>query len=385
MAEKAPKNAITKLAQKITAVDAAERLAGESAKEAGFSAPAEWDRHDAVWLAWPSDASLWQESLPAAQAEFAALCAAIADVDSLTGVARGERLEVLVSDQASRAAAERALAGLPARLCPIPFGDIWLRDTAPVFLRNDATGAVAAARFAFNGWGKKYVLRHDAEVSGRIARATGLREFASPAILEGGSVELDGEGTCLTSRQCLLNPNRNGGLSQAEIERFLSEALGAEKVLWLGDGLLNDHTDGHVDTIARFVAPGVVLCMQATERSDPNLQALDEIAQSLASMRDARGRKLRVERVPSPGLVANAEGEAMPASYLNFYIANTTVVVPVYGAANDQAAVAAIVPFFPGRKVVGLPAKAILSGGGAFHCITQQLPSARPAAKGRPE
>jgi agmatine deiminase len=343
--------------------------------------PAEWVPHEAVWLAWPSHGELWEENLKPAQAEFSALCRAIADVDPATRLPRGERLEILVPHTQARKDAEEALKGLGARFHEVPFGDIWLRDTAPIFVRSQVDGRLAPASFGFNGWGGKYALPHDPEVSLNVARASGLegpafRDF----ILEGGSIEADGEGTCLTTRQCLLNENRNPGLTQTQIEQKLAASLGAKKVLWLGDGLINDHTDGHVDTVARLIAPGVAMCMKPSGTDDPNAEALEQIARDLRSFTDARGRKLRVVEVPSPGAVLNEEGELMAASFVNFYIGNTTVVVPVYGTPYDDAAVAAIAAEFPGRRSVGLSAKAILSGGGAFHCISQQQPNALASA-----
>jgi agmatine deiminase len=193
-------------------------------------------------------------------------------------------------------------------------------------------------------------------------------------VLEGGSVEVDGQGTVLTTRQCLLNPNRNPGLDQADLEKSLREGLGAEKVLWLEEGLIHDHTDGHIDTLARFVAPGVVVCMEAHDVNDPNAATLDRLAADLAGFTDARGRRLRVVRIPSPGVVRDEGGELLPASFVNFYIGNRSVVVPTYGTPYDEAALAELAPLFPGRRILGRSARAILSGGGAFHCITQQQP-----------
>jgi agmatine deiminase len=193
-------------------------------------------------------------------------------------------------------------------------------------------------------------------------------------VLEGGSVDVDGEGTVLTTRQCLLNENRNPGMDQAAIERGLVEALGVSAVLWLGDGLLNDHTDGHVDTVARFVAPGVVVAMEPATAGDPNRDTLLRLLAELRSLRDAAGRRLTVETLPSPGAILDEEGQVMPASYVNFYIANHAVVVPTYGSPADEVAVARIGALFPGRRTSGVDARAILSGGGAFHCITQQVP-----------
>jgi agmatine deiminase len=222
-----------------------------------------------------------------------------------------------------------------------------MRDIAPIFVRN-ARGEVATARFAFNGWGGKYVLPNDERVAERVAKLVGLREFAASWVLEGGSLDVDGEGTCLTTRQCLLNPNRNPSMDQRAVERSLAGSLGVQATVWLGDGLVNDHTDGHVDNIARFVAPGVALCMEPSGADDPNREALEAIARDLAAAKDARGRKLDVVRIPSPGRVVDAEGEVVPASFANFY----------------------------GGSAVGIDARAILTGGGAFHCITQQEPKA---------
>jgi len=349
-------------------------LATITPRAAGFRQPAEWDRHEAVWLAWPSHEDLWGAALGKVRSAFTAFASAIADVDPATGRSRGERLDVLVPDVKNEAAAKSALAGLGARFHRIPFGDIWLRDTAPVFLVGPG-GMRATASFAFNGWGGKYVLEGDDGVSSRIAEAAGLPVFRFSWVLEGGSVEVDGEGTCLTTRQCLLNPNRNAGMSQKATEAGLEDALGCAKVLWLGDGLLNDHTDGHVDTLARFVAPGVVVCMLPSGGSDPNAKALLDVDTDLRSFRDARGRRLEIVNVAAPGLVTDGAGDTMPASYVNFYVANTTVIVPAYGVPNDEAAREAIAKLFPARRAVSVPARDLLEGGGAFHCISQQEPA----------
>ncbi len=332
-----------------------------------FLQPAEWEAHQACWLAWPSHGHLWQASLGATQAEVAALGVALAEQG-------GERLEVLVQDEAAEAEVCLALASVlgQVRFHRIPVGDIWLRDTAPIFVRGPA--GLTAACFRFNGWGGKYDLPGDALVARRVAAASGCAAHQLDWVLEGGSVDGDGAGTLLTTRQCLLNPNRNPGMDQRAIETALLDGLGAEKVLWLGEGLLNDHTDGHVDTLARFIAPGVVVCMEAQSLEDPNRAVLDRIARDLAGFHDRQGRKLEVVRIPSPGLVSNGEGQPMPASFVNFIIGNRTVVVPTYGTAYDEAAVAALARCFPQHRVVGRSARAILEGGGAFHCITQQQP-----------
>jgi agmatine deiminase len=336
-----------------------------SPREDGFRMPAEWARHAATWVAWPSHADLWQENLAPARAAFARLVAAVVE---------GELAEVLVPDETQERLARQALAGDRVRFHRVPFGDIWLRDTAPIFLEGPDR-QTATVRFRFNGWGGKYVLEHDELVAERVAARAGTsKAFTMPMVLEGGAVEVDGEGTVLTTRQCLLNPNRNPTMKREEVERALIGALGAEKVLWLGDGLRNDHTDGHVDTVARFVRSGRVVAMEARADDDPNRDALGALLRELRGSVDARGRRLEVVTVPSPGRVVDPDDRVMPASYVNFYIANSAVVVPTYGSRFDDEAVERIGALFPGRRAIGVDARAILSGGGAFHCITQQQP-----------
>jgi agmatine deiminase len=327
-------------------------------RQEGLVQPAEWAPHEATWVAWPSHEDLWQQNLPAARQAFARM---------VERIARGERVEVLVPDEAQERLARERLPEHNVRTHRVPFGDIWLRDTAPIFLR-DGQGAVRPVVFGFNGWGGKYVLDHDAEVAGQVAALAGGRELRTDWILEGGALETDGRGTFLTTRQCMLNPNRNGARTEAEVEAVLRDWLGAERVLWLGDGLLNDHTDGHVDTVVRFVRPGVVVAMEARTSDDPNREALK------ALVKQAQGHGLEVVRVPSPGRILDAEGRVMPASYVNFYISNAAVVVPTYASPFDDEAVERIGALFPGRVTVGVDARAILTGGGAFHCITQQQP-----------
>jgi agmatine deiminase len=327
--------------------------------------PGEWAPHSATWAAWPSHADLWQENLEPAQAAFVRLIGAITE---------GERAEVLVPDEPAEDAARSRLPRDRVRFHRVPFGDIWLRDTGPIFV-DGADGRSATVRFAFNGWGGKYVLAHDDGVAARIAERAGCSSaFVMPLVLEGGAVEVDGEGTVLTTRQCLLNPNRNPTWTPSEIEGAVADALGCEKVLWLGDGLLNDHTDGHVDTVARFVQPGVVVAMEPRSTEDPNRDVLHALVRDLGALVDARGRRLEVARIPSPGRIVDGAGRPLPASYVNFYVANASVVVPTYGSPFDDEAVERIGALFPGRRTIGVDARAILSGGGAFHCITQQQP-----------
>jgi len=329
--------------------------------------PPEWAPHKAIWTAWPSAAHLWEADLEPAQAEVAAMILALHDDGA------GDVMRVLAHGEEAVASARAAL-GDAAEVIPAAFGDIWLRDTGPIFTRQESGKPGRALGFRFNGWGGKYVLPHDDEVAGFVAARAGAEFLPHTFVLEGGAIEMDGEGTVLTTRQCLLNPNRNARWDQKNAESALKGALKAEKVLWLDEGLANDHTDGHIDNLARFVAPGRVVCQAPYGEDDPNAAVLESIARALEAMTDAQGRTLEVIRIPSPGLILDEDEEAIPASHMNFLIGNSTVVVPIYSDSGDDA-VNALARLFPGRKVVGLSSNAILTGGGSFHCITQQEPA----------
>jgi len=327
--------------------------------------PAEWQPHSHCWLAFPYAPELWGEQLPLIQAEFKELVRVIA---------QSETVCILVPDAQNLKLAQDLLP-FAVQFFVVPFGDIWMRDIAPIFVMEPNQQAIAAHRFRWNGWGHKYLLAGDDQVAEAVAHLAAVPERAFDFVLEGGAVEVDGLGTCMTTKQCLLNPNRNPHLSQAEIEQRLQLALGVSQILWLEEGLKNDHTDGHIDTIARFIAPHTVMCMLTDDRTDPNYRVLQDIYQQLQDFRDATDTPLQIVTIPSPHTVLDEEQQLLPASYLNFYIANGTVIVPTYGVAKDQEAVAEIAKFFPDRQTVGLPARHILLGGGAFHCITQQQPA----------
>ncbi|MCB1521405.1 MAG: agmatine deiminase family protein [Hyphomicrobiaceae bacterium] len=329
--------------------------------------PAEWAPQKAIWTAWPANAEEWAGDLGAPRADVAALIAALAGA--------GNRVRLLVDDAEAEATARAAVGGL-ADLVAAHYGDIWLRDTGPIFARS-AAGEIVALRFATNGWGGKYELPGDATVGDDIARTAGVPVVRHDFVIEGGAVDHDGEGTILTTRQTLLNPNRNGW-SKEQAEAELARAFGTRKVIWIDEGLLNDHTDGHIDNIARFVAPGHVVCQSPAGPDDPNSATLDQIADTLAEATDAAGRRLRVTRVPGVGRYVNRLGEVSPASHMNFIVANGIVVVPVYGTETQDAAVAALARVFADRQVVGVSSRGLLgaggAGGGSFHCITQQEP-----------
>ncbi len=271
--------------------------------------------------------------------------------------------------QASLAVAESRLEDVAdVDIVVAEFGDIWLRDTGPIF-----TGPGEAVAFAFNGWGGKYVLPGDEAVADTIGHGGWLKRYSF--VLEGGALDHDGEGTVITTRQCLLNPNRNLGWRQEDAETALGEALGVRKVLWLDQGLMNDHTDGHVDNLARFVAPGVVACPLSLGEDDPNAAVYDAAARALSAMTDAAGRRLEVARIPSPGRIMSPEHRVEPASHMNFVIANQAVIAPIYDPRAGAWATQALETLFPGRIILALNSRALLTGGGSFHCVTQQEPA----------
>jgi agmatine deiminase len=329
--------------------------------------PAEWAPHRAFWVGFPSHSELWQDDLDLAQEEVANLALALAGPGA-------ERVRLLVcGDEAEAAARHRLGSAKAVEIVRGAFGDVWLRDTGPIFLNGGETPV--AAGFRFNGWGGKYVMEDDDTVAEQLAAAAGVPLKPQGFVLEGGAVDGDGEGTLLTTRQCVLNPNRNPGWDEATAEARLGLALGLKTVLWLGDGLMNDHTDGHVDNLARFVAPGVVACPIAFGRDDPNTDVYDATAAALSDMKDARGVPLQVMRIPSPGRITNSEGMVVPASHMNFVIANEAVICPTYNDRSAAYALEALEAIFPERTVIGLPSSALLTGGGSFHCITQQEPA----------
>jgi agmatine deiminase len=327
--------------------------------------PPEWAPQKTIWTAWPASSEEWNGDLASPRRDVAALVRALAPTNMV---------RLLVSCEEAEASA-RAELGQVVDITRARYGDIWLRDTGPIFARTEQ-GAVAL-RFDNNGWGGKFDLPDDRTVGDDIARlaSAGTRKFGF--VLEGGAIDHDGAGTLLATRETLLNPNRNDW-SEQEAEAALHDAFGARKIIWLDKGLAHDHTDGHIDNVARFVAEGCVVCQSPSGADDPNAELFEAVAATLTSATDARGQKLDVVRIPSPGLVANAGGETLPASHMNFVIANGIVVVPVYGTPSAARAVEALQTLFPTRKVVGLPSHGLLgsgtSGGGSFHCITQQEP-----------
>lgn len=319
--------------------------------------PPEWHPQRWLWIGFPHDAEEWPGFLPRAQEQIAAFASAVAD--------SGQEVRLIVRD-AANAERARALCSSAVSFEMRRYGDVWLRDTGPLVTRRE--GRVIGQRFGFNGWGSKYLMDGDQEIGAELAESAGLPVEAADWILEGGALDTDGTGVVATTEQCLLNPNRNPALSRSDIEARIERDLGFSRVLWLGDGLINDHTDGHVDNLARFVAPNVLALPRATGTDDPNA----------AIYADAKARAeafgVTVREVPSPGRVESAGGRIEPASYMNFAVTTKLVVVPTYGTAHDADGVASIAELFPDREVIGILADAVLAGGGSFHCASQQMP-----------
>ena len=352
----------------------------------GFRMPAEFEPHAGCWMAWPERSDNWRLGAKPAQRAFAEVAAAIAAAEPLTMAVSARQFE-------------HCRASLPpaVRVVEISTDDAWMRDIGPTFLLGDG-GELRGVDWHFNAWGGLdgglyFPWDRDERVARKVLEVERAARYRAPIVLEGGSIHVDGEGTVLSTEECLLNRNRNPGLSRTEIERVLCEHLGAERVLWLERGTCNDETDGHVDNIACFVRPGVVLLSWSDDASDPQHEISLDALRRLERASDARGRSLEVVRIPAPGpLHVSAEeaagvdavegtlprraGERLAGSYVNFYPANGRIVYPLLDARHDEQAGAVLAECFPGREVIGVPAREILLGGGNIHCITQQVPGA---------
>lgn len=336
----------------------------------GFRWPAEWEPHAATWLVWPHNPETWPGKLTRIPAIFAQMVRALLP---------GESVDILVRSAAEQAGAEFVLTqhralGAGVRFHQIPSNDSWIRDHGPVFLRNDA-GTLLALDWDYNAWGGKYAdWAADAQVAGRVADQLEMQVVRPGMILEGGSIEGDGQGTILTTESCLLHPNRNPDLNRSDVEERLGGYLGGKKILWLGEGIAGDDTDGHIDDLTRFVAPGVVVTAMESNPDDDNYRPLQENRERLAGMQDVTGGSLEVVELPMPTPIWENELR-LPASYANFYIANGVVLVPTFNDPADGKALGILSELFPDRAVVGTPARDLVLGLGACHCLTQQQPA----------
>ena len=338
-------------------------------QELGYHMPAEWEPHDAIWLAWPHDRVTFPDLAGVERAY----------IDMIAALRESETVNLLVTSELMRtrveAILEEAGAGIEhVRFHITGYADVWFRDYGPTFVVNREIGGLAMVNWTFNAWGEKYgELMTDTRIPLFMNRDMNLPLFTPNIIMEGGSIDVNGCGTVLTTEACLLNPNRNPDLSQEDIEAYLAAYTGAGHVIWLRQGIAGDDTDGHIDDVARFVNPTTVLCALEENEDDENYAILQENYEILSSSTDQDGNPLTVIPLPMPGAVGGKD--RLPASYANFYIGNTVVLVPVFGHPNDEIALSRIEQAFPDRKVIGIDCTAMVAGFGTIHCISQQQPS----------
>lgn len=339
--------------------------------EKGYRMPAEWEPHEATWISWPQpDCNSFPGSYDRVVPTFVRMAGALAE---------SEIVRINVSGVEQEKAVRKLLRSCPPERIEffhIPTDEPWCRDHGPIFVKRDKSPQLAVLNFGFNAWGFKLSpFDEDNAVPPAIAKALNLPIFNfEHFILEGGSIDTNGAGTLLTTESCLLNPNRNPTLDRATIEKKLRDKLGVKKILWLGDGIEGDDTDGHVDDITRFIDPSTVITAVEEDEQDPNFEPLQRNLDRLHIMRLADGKPLHVLTLPMPTRIMR-EGQRLPASYANFYIANTVVLLPVFNERNDAWAVSALHEAFPSRKIVPIDCRELIWGLGAFHCLTQQQPA----------
>ncbi|MEO1191796.1 MAG: agmatine deiminase family protein [Pseudomonadota bacterium] len=333
-------------------------------REEGFFMPAEWTPHSRCLMAWPVRLELWDDRLEAARDAYSEVAQAISQFEPVTLLTPPEEL----------ASASMRTGGKVSTL-PLPINDSWMRDNGPTFVVNEA-GTVAGVDWIFNAWGEGF--EHydlDDAVPAALLERAGLRRFRAPLVLEGGSIHVDGAGSLVTTESCLLNPNRNPSLSKQQIEQHLKDYLGVSNIIWLFGDPLEEGTNGHVDNLACFIAPGKVLALVPANDKVQNREALEENLRRLRAAKDANGQPLEVIEVPQPQRIhEDYHGEMFHGSYINFYIANGGIVMPSFEDPNDRVARSIIEAAFPDREVVVVPGSDVVYGGGCFHCITQQQP-----------
>jgi agmatine deiminase len=347
----------------------------ESPRSLGYSMPAEWAPHRATWLSWPHNHETWPTQLEQVRNVW---------VQMIKALSPHEQVYLLVDDEQTQRDVTARLKTSGAvmnhvSLLVIPTVDVWMRDYGPTFVTRDRQeNPLALNDWIFNGWGGKYKsYEEDDQAAKDIARLLGVPVFNHRIVLEGGSIEVNGGGTCLTTEQCLLNQNRNPQLNRGELEQVLKDSLGISHFIWLGEGIAGDDTDGHIDDIARFVNPTTVVCVLEPNSRDENYAPLQENYERLQSAKDRNGKSLSIIPLPSPSPVYYGETR-LPASYGNFYIANEVVLVPIFDDRHDREALGILKDLFPGRKIVGLRCTELVAGLGAIHCVTQQEPAILP-------
>jgi agmatine deiminase len=367
--------------------------------ELGYHMPAEWRRHTATWLSWPKDPETWPNRVPRVQEVFLEMMAALAPNEIVNLLVDDAETERAVRRRCSFSGAENVHFHL------IPTVDSWIRDYGPNFIVRDEASdklqfvagsnkesneddklkfvgdSLAYNDWIFNAWGNKYAeLKQDDAIPALLESFLQLPRFNPGIVMEGGSIEVNGAGCVLTTEQCLLNQNRNPQLSKNEIEEYLRDYLGVRKILWLGEGIVGDDTDGHIDDIARFIAPNVIVCAVEDDPQDANYELLQDNLKRLQSMTGGDDRPFEIVTLPMPGVVGGTSTDSrnldrLPASYANFYIANSVVLAPIFGHANDSRAVKTLEKLFPSRRVVGINCEPLVWGMGTIHCVTQQQPA----------
>jgi agmatine deiminase len=354
-------------------------------RQDGFHMPAEWEPHRQTWMLWPERPDNWRLGGKPAQRAFAAVASAIARFEPVT-----------IGVNPAQSANARQMLLPQVRVEELPNNDAWMRDCGPTFVSNQQD-EVRIVDWMFNAWGGLYNGLYfpwdlDDQVAQKVAELEQVDRYRPPLVLEGGAIHVDGQGTCLTTAECLLSPGRNPLLTQAQIEAYLQDYLNVEKVVWLPRGVYNDETDGHVDNLACFLRPGVVALTWTEDRADPQYERSAEANECLRAATDARGRRFEVYKIhqPDPVLIKAEEaegveavagtlprraGERMAASYVNFYLCNGGAILPLFDDPQDIPALKKLQELLPERKVIGVPAREILLGGGNIHCITQQQPA----------
>ena len=333
-----------------------------------FTMPAEWEKHAATWLTWPHNPDHWPERFAPIPAYWARMAKEIST---------GETVHILLHDKATRKNAEEELgkigaAGGNIRLHDVPNNFAWARDHGPIFVR-DINGAKNILHWRYNAWGNKWPHDLDESIPSAVSAITGIPEIKIPMVLEGGSIDVNGLGTLLTTESCLLHKNRNPKFTKEQIEEYLKKYLGIAHILWLGDGIAGDDTNGHIDDLTRFIGPSTVVTVVAERKDDRDFAALKENLSRLEKMTDQDGNRLTIHTVPLPSPVMVGDLR-LPASYANFYIANDVVLLPVFDDPNDEKAVRTLQEAFPTRRIAAIDARDLVWGLGAFHCVTQQEP-----------
>jgi agmatine deiminase len=339
----------------------------------GYRMPAEWERHRGTWLSWPHKEASWPGNFGPVPTIFASLVRCLVD---------REEVHINVAGPAMQTEVEQLLAEEGVGTGNVffhfnPTNDAWCRDHGPIFIQREVAGRreEAIVDWGYNAWGGKYPPYDlDDVIPARIGAEVGIPVFHPGIIMEGGSLDVNGHGTLLTTEACLLNPNRNPLLDRADIEACLRAFLGVSKILWLGDGIVGDDTDGHVDDLTRFVDPATVVTVVEEDSGDENYEPLQENLERLRGMTDQDDRPLRVVTLPMPRPLYR-EGQRLPASYANFYIANGLVLLPTYDPPRDEEAATTLQSLFPDREVIGIDCADLVWGLGAFHCVTQQWPA----------